>query len=696
MKRSHLLGLFTLVTLIAAALAGGATELCSVQQDQGIPCLDGLRPVMDIVIRKFDRVRGDPRRFYQAVVGAPLMLLVMSSLLALMMKRRRLALLLSLPVLPIAAEGCVLLREPNAGIAVHLAGLLYLCLMLWRLSDRDPEPSRKSSWGWGEVAGFSFLALLLTVMRFYLLNRIPHGWDTEMCPDRHYYFRSLGGLMNHEAGWSPQTSLGPIWLFLNYAIGHLDEPDSYYLYTRFLGTALSVLKFVALFCCTRALFGVFPAFLAIILLGFGPPEDWWSREPNFHHLPGIFAIVMVWACVRALEHRRWRDFVLLTLLVAGTRFLYPSGLFLGFIPATLFGLLVVFRWGEWKRHSPKAAMLLLGLGFWYLWRSIARAIVNSRWELLPPFDVPSHSALPAGLFDKLYVIFVRNGLDALSAIFVRQVHTTHWTMALTFDPPRSVTSIVIVLAIVALARFLVGRAGTVGLLLMVSVWWTLVPGITTEVADRRIGAVFVVLIIIAAREAAYLTQRMSESGGKLHSGVIRLVLPLAALVGLGGIGATMRFNILEAEPHQVTRGQLLREALEDGTLAVYLTNENGCESFYGVYRELKNRQCRTAWEQPEYEGPFNHKRAVENPGINTGSWVYKMTDLSECLPHYPKQWKRVVFLMNENRETPQQLEELRAKYPAGIYQEREKRQSEAVGYKIFTYTVDFPTGTPVE
>jgi len=693
MKRSKLFSLYAIAFLLVGGLFYAFTASCLNSQFDGIACLEPLRQYMDPITLAFERFRVFPFEYYQPVLGAALGLMLLASLISLVCGKRRLALILFLPVLPTVAEGAILLKHVTLGVSLHFVGFFFLCMVFLRSPRAGTEPPSPQQWRLAEAAGFLVFALLLTVFRFYLLNRIPAGWDTEVCPDRHYFFRSFSDLMHHEAGWSPQTSLGFFWLGMNFLLGHLDEPDNYYLYLRILGTGLSILKFTLLFCCVRSLFGVFPAFLSIALLGFGPPEDWWSREPNYHHIPGIMAILILWVSARAVEKRRWRDFMLLAILSGLSRFLYPSGLFLAFIPLSYFGLLTIFRWNEWKRHLFKVSFLSLGIVFWYLWRSIGRWYQYGTWSVLPPFEVPSHSALPPGFLDKLYVIFIRNGVDLFTALFVHQVHSTHWTVALTLDPMRSVTSIAVVLGVIALARIFMGRSGQIGLLLLVCIAWTVMPGLTTEIADRRIGASFAVLIVLAAREAGYLAELCRENGGRFASWLIKVLLPVSATVCLGWIGANQRFRTTEAEPHQVTRGQLFRESLQDGALAVYLTGENICESFYGVYRELKERDCKVGWEQPEYEGKFNIKKAIEDPQLNTGSWVYTMTDLSSCVGRLPQKWNRVIYMMNESQDTPQQLEQLRARYPNGKYEEKERRQSEAVRYRIHTYTVDFPQGT---
>ena len=75
--------------------------------------------------------------------------------------------------------------------------------------------------------------------------------------------------------------------------------------------------------------------------------------------------------------------------------------------------------------------------------------------------------------------------------------------------------------------------------------------------------------------------------------------------------------------------------------------------------------------------------------------MYTQTELKSCVGTYPKQWNRVVYMLNESQDTPQNLARLRSKYPQGVYKEWVYTQSTGITYKVFSYTVEFPNGTPV-
>ena len=693
MKRSNLLALFILVFTITGALFYTLFDACLVAHNQGEACLATAKPFITEVIKSFSRFRATTPDLYRDIFSWVIGSILLGLLVSLIRGNRKLAVLFLLLLFPTLAEGAVLLKHLAVGVGLHLAGVLFLCCMFFKSKEGLVEVPKKRTWHISEVLAYTLITAAFFLLRFYLLNRVPAAWDTEQCPDRHVFFRSFSDLMRHEAGWNPQTSLGFVWMLLNYLIGNLDEPDDYFLYLRFMSTGISALKFVVLFCCVRSLFGIFPAFLSIVLLGFAPPEDWWARGPNFHQLPGVIGILIVWASVRALGLRRYRDFVLLSILSGLTRWFYPSALFLVFVPVTCFTFLLILRWSEWKQHLLKISTLSGGLIFWLLWRSIGRWLEQGQWVLLAPLEVPSHSTLPGGLFDKLYVILVRNGLDIMTELLVRQVNPTHWTFALTIGPARVVSSIVIVLASIAVARILAGKSGAVGLLLLVSIGWAVFPGMVTVVADRRIGVVFVLLIILAVREAGYLTELMRNYGARTLSVLIRLLMPGMAMLYLGWVGIGMHFSMQEGLPYQVVRGQLLREAIEDDTLTVFLTGDNSCEAFYGVYRELKKRDCRTAWVEPNYDGPYSRDRIIESPSLYPSSWIYTMTDLSACLASYPESWKRVVFMMHGGQEGTDLVAKLKARYPSGVYEELERAEGIGTSYKILLYKVDFPMGT---
>lgn len=668
MNRFKLSPLFLALAAICLVFMWGFTELSLYQIRSGYPALDELRPLVSLIVKSYAHFEFQPRLYYDKVLPVVAGLWCLCAIIGILRRDWRIVATCVLLLMPMLAEGAVLLKYVQLGIFLHCIGFLVLVPLYRWCKGIDRQDERDLPWRWGEIVLFSLLFFVLCLHRYYLIDRVPMGWDTEMCGDRHIFFRSLFGALLHEAGWNPKSTIGALWLALHALMGHLDEPDFYYVYIRLLGVGIHLVKFLVVFCCTRDLFGRLPAFLSVVLLGFGPPEDWWSREPSFHHLPGLIAVLIFWATAKAVERRRVWDFALVSLLTAFARMAYASGIFLAFAPLSFFTLLLVFRWAEWKRHLGKISILLIGLGFWLLWRSIAYWLVFDQWHWLSPIEIPSHTRLPGGFLGKLHTLIVVNGLEVLSTIFLHQVNPTHWTVALTTEPARSVTSVALVLSILGVARALSARGGYLAILLVTCIGWAIFSGITTQVADRRVGTLFVFLNILAAREAGLLLGYIRMGGAVRFARFVGGLFVFLVFIHLGLMSAAFRFKV-EAVPHQVIRSRLLREFLEPNTLYVQLVIDHGCNAFYGVYRQLKS--CQMGWVQPDFDGPFSVANTIANPAINPKSWVYRETELSACLGSYPERWDNIVFLLIEGADTPNVLQELQLRYPDGVLERKE-------------------------
>jgi hypothetical protein len=663
---------------------------CTASEEAGLPCFNFLQPLMDHVVAWSVFPRAMRVVFFtrlMAIVGG---IIGFIGLLSFLLRRVRTG-VASLAILcALAGETLVLLSYP-VWMALSATGvaLVVVTLLMGRLpaSGQDELAHVPPPRTW-EVYAFIPFAIVFILVHFYLLNRIPATWDTEGCGLRHAFHHSFHGLMLHESGMHPISTAGFSWNFVFWLMGHVDEPDLYYLFTRYLSTGITALKFLVMFLLLRRMSGSFPAFLGMGILGFGPPEDWWSREPFLHQLPGLLALLIIWATMRAFDRRRYRDFLLLTFLDAISRFFYPSVLFFGFMPIAFFMTLLVFRWHEWKRHTPKILLLFFAVLFWASWRTIARGVVTGYWAWLPPIEVPSHTRLPTTLWEKLSQIFFRNGLDVVTAIFGHQVNPTHWTVPLTWGVSRSTTSIVVSLVIVALARIVRGRSGAVGFLLLLSLLWAIFPGLMTPVADRRIGVVFCILILIAAREAGYLASVMQADGWRSLSRFVKVVLPTGLALYLAWIGSSVHFEHRGGTPQQVVRGQMFRPFLEDDALVFYVTGDGKCDVFSSLYRDLLSRDCRSGWTSTTYATAPEMESMLANPTLSADMWAYRETGLSKCIEeHKSRSWRKIIFLFADVPNVEATIAQVQNLHPGGVLEQRFHTLETGVVIRTFVYKV---------
>ena len=666
---------YILIVLLFAVLGSWFfAQSCLTSEAAGVLCLSEATPFVELLRPLFPIFGTTPRSLYAQEITWAVGFFGFIALVSFLRGRFRAGFFWFLTTMPILGEGYALASNLTLTLVCHLCALTLLVLFWFASRAEDAKVSPQSSpyRGW-ELGAFAVLILGLLFMRFYGLNRIPAGWDTETC-----IYRSIVATWHriwaHEAGWHPQASCGLTWLIMNKFLGHYDEPDLYYILHRFLGCFLSVLKVSVVFLFLRSQFGRFAAFFGATLLAFGPPEEWWARVPNFHHFPGLVTVLIVWMTIRAMQNPSWANFLLLSALSALSRFVYPSGMFMVMVPISFFGSLLVFQWSQWKPHFWKISSLLLGIAFWMLWLSIAHSTFEGHWRWMPPLVVPSHSELPPGLFAKFHHIIVENGSDLMSALFYTQVNKTHWTFPQTPQPWRSVPSVVAVLTILAIARMIGRRRDKISWLLMVTAFYAAFPGITTSVADRRIGCIFVILIILAAREAGWLCEYMKGT----MSGFVVRPLQLLVPIGLGGYlaaaSATNFFFTTPGVPRQVAVGKVARENVRDNELLIDLTGQLNCDLFYSIYREMRAHGCNAGFVSSNFQGGFQPTLLIENPRFDPSNWWYSATEFSQCTDWPTRQWKGATFMITDtgNKDTTAQwLDLLKQRFPQGVVELKE-------------------------
>lgn len=640
---------------------------CLQEEAQGQICVSWLDPLIQKLRYVLMKLGDHPKYFYNKQFPWYLGFVGMVALLSFVRYKIRPGIFWTLTALPVLGEWASLLGEKDYALALHLSGLTLIALFWFFSRNSDDYEDSVPPMRYFEIVLFAALIFVLLCLRFHALNRLPAGWDTELCIFR-LYAGSFNRWWQHESGWSPQTSTGLSWLMINRLIGNFDEPDVYYLYHRMVGCFFSILKVTVLFLFLRTYFGRFAAFFGASILAFGPPEDWWARVPNFHHWPGLLTVLVLWATINAMKKKTWKSFICLSLLTVTTRWVYPSGMFMVGVPITFFGSLLVFQWSQWKPHFWKICVLLVGVVIWVEWLSVCRALYLGRWEALPPIMIPSHSEMGGGLLSKLHQIFILNGADLFSNLFYKQIVSTHWTVALTTQPWRSMPSVVGLLVILSMARMIGERRDKITWLFVIALFFGALPGITSAVADRRIGAMFVILIIIAAREAAWVAHFMSRSTGRYFVRFLQISTPVVLGAYLAILGGAFLFFTTRGVPRQVALGKVFQQNIRDNYLLIDLTGQLRCDLFHAVYREIRSRDCKAGFVGSKYDGEFTPLKLIENPRFDKTEWWYAEKDVTEmhrCEDWPTRSWEGATFIITEVRESDAWVEKLRQRYPNG-------------------------------
>lgn len=604
-------------------------------------------------------------------LGSLILLLSVSSLgifAGLRHKQWRYVLFLASSVGLVLGEYFTLTNRINFAVASYVVAVATFILFVLKTKERSHLEGKSTREGFFGPALVYLVFLTLVCLRFYAINRCPVHFDGEGC-----YFRLTQSdfykIIGHEAGVTPQTSGGFLWHVVYYLIGHTNETALYHVCIRNLSASLGILKLLVFYLFLNSKFGRFEALLGLLILGFGPPENWWARQPFFHHLPGLVTILLVWSTINLVQNLRWRDFIATAILMFATRLLYPSGVFGFMIPLCCLSCLVLFDWKKTKAHLPKLVIPLGAAVLWALWLSIVSwSYWGGTWKFLPPFLVPSHAALPETLASKLYTVFVTNGHDLLTNIFLMFNDQSHWTYPLTIPPNRTATSLTLILAVVGVCRIFMFRAGRIGLVFFWWLVWGAAPALSTQIADRRLGSFHLALISIAVMEGGRLINFLRSQGHFKTDLLLRGVALPSYVALLAVFGAGELFEGRFGRPFAAIYGEEIRKHLSEGTLVVYSTPDIECEVFFGVYQNILQSQGKLGWVG--VEGDFERiKSIITKPVFNPEAWTYRDTKQAEIFPDRDNltRWSRYLFVLTPHPESGRILEFIRGKYPTARF-----------------------------
>jgi hypothetical protein len=515
-----------------------------------------------------------------------------------------------------------------------------------------------------EFLGVGLLLSIMVVMRFYALNRLPGLWDAETCPHRPIA-ASWTMIIEQELGAYVQQSSGMIWVVLHKLFTRLREPLLFFLDERLLGVGISLVNLWVVYFLVRFLRGPFAATLALIVYGFGPLDLEWSRLPTLHHLPVGIGLLLTWATFAAFSRRSWKAFFAVAILMMSTKFVYPSAKLLALGPCLGMCGAVVWERRAWLGQKRKLTLVLLGGALFVLVRSLIFLLWNHRWQIVTP--VPMIASVQEGktIFDTAKMA-AWEAFGFLYEIFYRPFSPTHWTIHASIEPFRSVPSLCVVFATLAMVRLLFLIRNPYALICIGLLVGGLIPGIVTGMAERRAGFSLVLIALLAVIEVAWfldtvIGRKLPRLAATVKGGV--LVVFGAALFCLQTEGY---FSRKYATPAQILYAERVRPLVRPGTLVVYLAEELRCEFFYGIYDYLMtgNGQIAFATANDSSKGP---EQMIENPEPLVNSWYYDMTDLKPQVQTLKSttSWPRVLYVFQDIPNRQPWKEALMARYPQG-------------------------------
>jgi hypothetical protein len=518
-----------------------------------------------------------------------------------------------------------------------------------------------------EVVSVGLLLVIMVVMRFYALNTVPATWDAETCPHRSIA-ASWSMIIEQELGAYVQQSSGMMWVVLHKLFTGLKDPLLFFLDQRILGAGVSFVALWTVYFLVRFLRGPFAATLALIVYGFGPLDLEWAHLPTLHHVPVVVGLLLTWAAFAAFNRKTWKAFFALALLIVSTKFVYPSAKLLALGPCL--GVCGAILWDrrEWFGHKRKLSLVLLGGALFAVIRSIMFMIWNQRWELVTP--VPMVQSVQAGesVFETAKLA-AWQAFGYLYEIFYRPFSPTHWTVHATIEPLRSMPSICIVFATLALVRLLFLVRNMNALICIGLLIGGLIPGIVTGMAERRAAFSLVFLTLLAVIEIAWfldiIVGRKLPRLAKIVKGSLLVTIGVA-LLSLQTEGYFSSHIRHRAIPSQILYSKTVRPMLRPDTLVVYLAEETRCEFFYGIYDHLVNANGRIGFATAD-DANKSPAGMIQSPEPTLNSWYYTMTDLEAQVKtlQVRSDWPRVLYVFQDIPSRDEWKNALIARYPNG-------------------------------
>jgi hypothetical protein len=546
----------------------------------------------------------------------------------------------------------------------------------------------------GEVVFVLSVLAFACVNRFYQLNRNPSGYDAEACPHR-LVADSWRRILEQEVGSYVQQSSGMSWVLLHKLFTRLDHPTLFYLDERLLGVAISLLGCIVMYFFMRNLRGVFAAMLGLVLYVLGPLDLEWSRLPVMHHIPVVLALLLAWATFNALSTQTWRSFLPVALLIPITKFVYPSAKLALFGPLAAVVAVVCFRRKEWRGKYSKLLLVFVGVLLFVGIRSLVYYVVHNQVALIHPFDNPYPSDTPVSRFERIKQM-LGQGIYFFYEVFYAPASPTHWTNHATVLPARSLSSFTVVFLVLAFTRLIFLFKRPEALVFVGMIVGGLIPGMATELADRRIAVSLVLCLVLGILEFCWLIDTLVHRGSRVLAKVLQTVVLVSLIACLGISQTTAFFTRDAARPIQMEAGDSVLKVLKDDTLVVYLAEERRCEMFYSLYTRMRESNGSIAFATA-HEGRKGAREQILAPEPVVESGYYTLSHLNSQIETLKKGrvWRHYLFVFQPTAQREEWRALLKQVYPQG--KETLIAYDAAQSQRMALYEVDtaLPAAAPV-
>jgi hypothetical protein len=221
----------------------------------------------------------------------------------------------------------------------------------------------------------------------------------------------------------------------------------------------------------------------------------------------------------------------------------------------------------------------------------------------------------------------------------------------------------------------------------------IIPGMATELADRRIAVSLVLCLALGVLEFSWLMDSLVARGSRVLAGVLKVVVLVSLVVCVGLSQTTAFFSRPTARPIQMEVGDTVLRTLKDDTLVVYLADERRCEMFYSLFSKMLESNGSIAFATV-YEGPKGAKEQIVSPEPVLTSNYYTQSRLAPQIEALKakKNWSHYLFIFQPTSEREEWRRLLKETYPEG--RETIVNYSDVFNQKTLLFEVDNPIAPP--
>lgn len=411
-----------------------------------------------------------------------------------------------------------LIERPNASlhVAIGVGVLGYLvatCLVL--IAWRSPHAPRleelqasASKYGWLDFLILVLIVLVGAIFRTYALNQNFNSFEGELAAYS-AGATSLSGMFYANQGqngpWAPLGLLYYIPIYITTAAFGVDL-----LALRASSALVGILTIPLVFLLANKVAGRGAGLFAAALFSLNCLHIGWSRtDIHPHGVTTWPTLLMCFFLLKAAETKKLAWALATACMMGLSWHQYPSGQSAVIIPLIAVGVFFVFNRGALPLHKSQIALIVLGVGLWFIGLPLSYYPATGQTKLLNPFTLTGPRALwgsdgvTLSTYQMAWFVIAKAAKhfwDFAQGVFFKVPYLFHqeWLPAISPLSQRSVPWFVVSLSMTAAGVLFAQRKRFESAVLFAWFVAAVLPGVLSEHAyPKRMSTTYPLLDILA-------------------------------------------------------------------------------------------------------------------------------------------------------------------------------------------------------